>query len=317
MARLYLGVDGGQSGTTSLIASESGQVIGTGRAGPCNHTRAPDRRERFTKAITASVNQAAAMAGIDPRELQFEAVCLGLSGGTEDKEQFARELIRSRHYKFTHDAEIALSGATAGRPGVVVIAGTGSIAFGRNERSETARAGGWGYVFGDEGGAFDIAREALRAALRFEEGWGEPTRLRAALLEISGAPSADALVHSFYAGEFPREAMAKCAPAVDRAATEGDSIAQTILARAGAALAGYARAVYSRLFPGEPRGVMSYAGGVFRSAQVLRAFSSSIGESPGCDVVPPRFIPAAGALIEAFRIDGRDAELSGVPQTEK
>ena len=92
-----------------------------------------------------------------------------------DKEAFVKELIASDKYKLTHDAEIALIGATAGQPGIIVIAGTGSIAFGRNAQMQTARAGGWGYIFGDEGGGFDIAKNALRRALQFEEGWGPAT----------------------------------------------------------------------------------------------------------------------------------------------
>ena len=82
------------------------------------------------------------------------------------------ELLSAVHLSVSHDALIAYVGACGGEPGVVVIAGTGSIAFGRGSDGREARAGGWGYVFGDEGGAFDIVRQALRAALRFEEGWG-------------------------------------------------------------------------------------------------------------------------------------------------
>jgi len=108
----------------------------------------------------------------------------------------------------TSDAFIALSGATAGGPGLVAIAGTGSIAFGRNAAGRTARAGGWGYLFGDEGGAFSIVRQALRAALRHEEGWGAPTELRPALLEATGAASANDLLHRLYTAEFTRQRIA-------------------------------------------------------------------------------------------------------------
>jgi len=157
---LYLGIDGGQSGTTALIGDESGRVVGRGKAGPCNHARASEGRRKFLAALRDSIS--AAIQG-DP---EFAAACMGFSGGPDDKEALAREVVRAERYLITHDAHIALVGATGGAPGIIVIAGTGSIAFGRNAAGKSARAGGWGYVFGDEGGAFDLVRQALRAVLR-------------------------------------------------------------------------------------------------------------------------------------------------------
>lgn len=315
--RLYLGIDGGQSGTTALIANETGQVIGIGRSGPCNHTGAAERRAKFFRAISESLAEAAAGAGLDAAGIAFQAACLGFSGGAADKEEYSRELIRSAKYKITHDAEIALAGATGGKPGIIVIAGTGSIAFGRNESGATARAGGWGYVLGDEGGAFDLMRRALRAALQFEEHWGPPTALHATLLKATASASADTLMRRFYAGELPREKLASFAPLVDRAAEAGDAVAREIVNNAGAELAHYARGVYTQLFAEHDSPAVSYVGGVFRSARLLAAFSQCIRESLGCMVYPPQFIPAAGALLEAFRLDSIEPVLRGAPESGK
>ena len=104
----------------------------------------------------------------------------------------------------TNDAVIALAGATETGLGIIVIAGTGSIAFGRNHEGRTARAGGWGYVFGDEGGAFDMVRQALRAALRIDEGWGETTVLRGVMVDAIGAHDANDALHRLYTPEWPR-----------------------------------------------------------------------------------------------------------------
>jgi N-acetylglucosamine kinase-like BadF-type ATPase len=168
---LYLGIDAGQSSTTALIGDETGRVLGVGRAGPCNHAASSVGRRKFVAAMTDSLKQAADLAGVHGPAV-FQAACLGLSGGPEDKEVLAQETIRAERYLITHDAHIALAGATSGEPGIIVIAGTGSMVFGKNGAGVTARAGGWGYVFGDEGGAFDLVRQALRAVLRNEEGWG-------------------------------------------------------------------------------------------------------------------------------------------------
>src|SRR6185437_713958 len=131
------------------------------------------------------------------------------------------ELIDAEHTIVTHDAMIALAGAVAGGSGIVTIAGTGSIAFGKNARGETARAGGWGYVFGDEGGAFDIVRQALRAILREHEGWGPRTALMPALLEATHTPDANELLHRFYTPDWPRHRVAELAQVVDQIAGDG------------------------------------------------------------------------------------------------
>ena len=161
-----------------------------------------------------------------------------------------------------------------------MIAGTGSIAFGRNAAGLTARAGGWGYVFGDEGGGFDIVRQALRAALRLEEGWGRATSLRATLLGASGARDANDLLHRFYTPEFPRPRIAAMAKLVDQAAGEGDPAAREILMRSGQALAQLAAAVRPQLFqPAEPARI-SYLGGVFRSPVVRERFFELLAGRP-------------------------------------
>ena len=188
------------------------------------------------------------VGGLEASRLTFEAACLGLSGGPDDKEALAKETIRAERYLITHDAHIALAGATGGEPGIIVIAGTGSIVFGRNAAGVTARAGGWGYVFGDEGGAFDLVRQALRAVLRNEEGWGPPTALREALLEATGARDANQLLHLFYTDEYPRDRVAGWAKLVDQAARAGDAVAGDILGSAAQALATLTAAVRRQLF---------------------------------------------------------------------
>ncbi|MBZ5675914.1 MAG: ATPase [Acidobacteriia bacterium] len=303
--RIFLGIDGGQSSTTALIGDETGRVIGAGRAGPCNHAAASEGRRKFIAAITDSVRGAAASAGLS-EPLMFEAACLGLSGGPDDKEALAKETIRAERYLITHDAHIALAGATGGEPGIIVIAGTGSIAFGRNAAGVTARAGGWGYIFGDEGGAFDLVRQALRAILRNEEGWGPPTALREALLEAvfentAGASSANRLLHLFYTGEYPRDRVAGWAKLVDQAARAGDTVARDILGSAAQALATLTAAVRWQLFEPSKQVKVCYSGGVFGSEPLLERFRMLVELEEGNQVSAPKHNPAEGALLEAYR----------------
>ncbi len=302
--RLYLGIDGGQSSTTALIGDETGRVLGVGRAGPSNHAAASEGRRKFVAAITDSVNQAAASAGI-VQPAQFEAACLGLSGGPDDKETLARETIQAERYLITHDAHIALAGATSCEPGIIVIAGTGSMVFGRNAAGVTARAGGWGYIFGDEGGAFDLVRQALRAVLRNEEGWGPPTALREALLQATGARDGNHLLHLLYTDEFPRDRVAGWANLVDQAARAGDAVAGDILGSAAQSLATMTAAVRRQLFHGSGQVVnVCYSGGVFASVPLLERFRMLVELEEGSRVSAPRHSPAEGALLEAYRISG-------------
>jgi N-acetylglucosamine kinase-like BadF-type ATPase len=222
-------------------------------------------------------------------------------------------LIRSEHYKITHDAEIALTGATAGEPGIIMIAGTGSMAFGRNSRGEKARAGGWGYVFGDEGGAFDLTRRALRASLQYEEGWGEQTTLRRLLLEATGASTANELLHQFY-GRLDRSYVATLATLVTQAADADDNVAGAILHEAADKLAWYVTGVYKRLFASPETVPVAYVGGAFRSERFRNEFSRHVWTSIACKVIAPRFSPAAGALLEALRLDGNQSPLSGLAE---
>lgn len=314
--RLYLGIDGGQSSTTALIANETGRIIGRGRSGACNHVASAERRIKFLKVIGDCLDQACLEAGLDRSSTSFAAACFGFSGGAEDKEACSRELVRSAKYKFTHDAEIALLGATAGQPGIIVIAGTGSMAFGRNAAGVTARAGGWGYLFGDEGGAFDLTRRALRAALQFEEGWGRATALREMLLDATEATDANTLMHRFY-NQFSNSAIASLAPIATQAADQGDQVALEIIDRAAGKLAWFAEGVYRQLFCARESVPVAYTGGVFQSAQLRDAFARRVRDAIGCEAAPPQFGPAAGAILEALRLDGNASHLSAVPESEK
>jgi N-acetylglucosamine kinase-like BadF-type ATPase len=313
--KLFLGVDGGQSSTTALVGDETGRVLGMGRGGPCNHVGKAEGREKFLRAVGGCLRA----AGFENAE--FEAVCLGFSGGAADKNAYVRELIKARHYVVTHDAFIALAGATAGEPGVIAIAGTGSIAFGRNRQGKTARAGGWGYVFGDEGGGFDIVRQALRAALREEEGWGpgpkaqqsKTTLLREALVSSAGATSANDLLHRFYTDEYPRERVAAFARLVDRSARDGDAVAREILLAGAQQLATLATAVRAQIFDQKATCSISYIGGVFRSEMLLARYRMLMEIEEGNRVAEPIYGPAAGALIEAYRTAGLNVPLKDVP----
>jgi N-acetylglucosamine kinase len=308
MMKLFLGVDGGQSGTTAVIGDQTGRVLGTGEAGPCNHAGVAEGRARLERAVTGSLEAACAQAGLDAATVVFEAACFGMSGGPDDKQAILAGILRTPRLIVTDDAVIALAGATASGQGIVTIAGTGSIAFGRNAKGRTARAGGWGHIFGDEGGGFDIARQALRAVLRMEEGWGPATNLREMLLEATGSQTANEMLHSFYAEEWPRARVATLARLVDAAATAGDALAAGILDSAAQELAMLTGAVRGQLWKPGQAIEAAFIGGVFESRRLLERFRMLVELEEGTHCAPPRHGPADGALLEAYRGAGVSVE---------
>jgi N-acetylglucosamine kinase-like BadF-type ATPase len=171
----------------------------------------------------------------------------------------------------------------------------------------TARTGGWGYIFGDEGGGFDIARQALRAALRAEEGWGPPPRSCAALLDATGSADANGALHRFYTPDWPRSRVAALAPLVDEAAMAGDAVARDILHNAAQQLAVLTSAVRRQLWPpGEPARV-AWTGGVFRSRMLLDRYRCLVELEDGNRAGPPRVRPRGGRLDRSLSRGGSAA----------
>jgi glucosamine kinase len=315
MSDFFLGVDGGQSSTTAVIGDASGQVVGWAVSGPCNHVGASEGRAKFLRVMRECLSQAATRAGLDPERPSFVSACLGMSGGPDDKAGLMHELLEAKHLQVTHDGQIALAGATGGKPGIIVVAGTGSIAFGESKTGETARAGGWGYIFGDEGGGFDIARQALRAILREHEGWGPHTALTPALLEATGTQNANQMLHLLYTAEWPRSKVATLARVVNALAEQSDPVALDILRAEAQSLALLGAAVRRQLWSDDSREPVKLAwiGGVFQSTILLERFRQLAELDAVIQTGPPEHSPAVGALMLACRAAGVIASPGPVP----
>jgi N-acetylglucosamine kinase-like BadF-type ATPase len=191
------------------------------------------------------------------------------------------------------DAEVALWGALPAGEGVAVVAGTGSIALARDAvLGRQARAGGYGYLLGDDGSAFWLGREAVRAALAAAEGRGPPTRLTAVL-------------EGLVAARLNPQRLASLAPLVSRAAADGDPLACAILSQAGKALSQIALAAARSAWPHGPPEDLKVAtcGGVWQAGPpLLEPFQSAVTNGlPSAMVVRPVLPPVGGALLLACR----------------
>lgn len=313
----FLGIDGGQSHTTALVADVQGRLLGCGHAGASNHTRAPGGRERLTNAVNQAVGVALQQAGLlglgTVRTFPFTSAYLALTGAPEDKIAIVNELLSAEFLKVDHDAPGALAGAHAGQPGVIVLAGTGSVACGeafdtRGER-HYVRVGGRGYLFADEGSAFAIARQALSLALRRADRVADQVNgydeLQTALLEHFARPDLTSISEDVYAGILSRDQLASFAAVVAALAECGTPLAQQLMDQAAEDLAELAEAVTKRLQAAEPLDI-SYHGGVFKSPRLFAQFSAaSARRLPRARLVVPRFTAPIGALLLAYRQAGR------------
>jgi N-acetylglucosamine kinase-like BadF-type ATPase len=305
----FLGVDGGQSHTTALVADLSGRILGSGQAGPSNHTLAPGGKRRLELALQRSVGQALAEAGLAPagrpvRRFRFESAHLAMTGEPQDKVATVEATLTARRIEVGHDAPGALAGATAGKDGIIVLAGTGSVTYGRF-RGRTARVGGRGYIFADQGSAWAIARDAISQTQILEERGRSPRELHAALLRFFKRTSVEEIIEDFYRHRILRDRVAAFAEEVERLAGEGDRVSGELLRSAARDLAEMAEAVATRLGALGADIRVTFGGGVFRGARVRGTFEAQVGKRlPQARVVTPLFGPDVGALLLAYRQDG-------------
>lgn len=298
-----VGVDGGGTKTVAVVTDTWLESIGIGISGPSNyHIVGLDFAKKQIKEAIAS-----AIRSISAEVKEFVVACLGLSGvgRQSDRELIlpvVSEIFNCRNIILKHDAEIALLGATGCQPGVVVIAGTGSIAFGMNYHGDTARSGGWGWLLGDEGGAYYIGHKALISACRSYDGRGEYTQLLPALLTHFRIKDLSELVRIIYSAN-EVQAISELAPLVVSLARQGDHIAIQILREAGEELAICASAVIRKLNMMDDEFTLAISGSVFNAGElILLPFKRMIHEvANGAKISVPLFPPVIGALLIALK----------------
>jgi N-acetylglucosamine kinase-like BadF-type ATPase len=237
--KIFLGIDGGQTTTKSILADETGRFLGTGAGGPAIHLKDEETREHARRALYESIHAALREAGL-PDLTEIESAFLGFTGvsGSETPPartycELTQEQFRIKSVAIDHDARSALAGAIPSMIGVIVIAGTGSIAFGMNASGESARAGGWGYLLGDQGSAYEIGRQALIAVGEAADGIGPKTVLTSLILEALKIPDTAAITQAIYRDRVPKLRMAAMSAVVTQAAEAGDEVARKIFLEGG------------------------------------------------------------------------------------
>ena len=274
------------------------RVIGEGRSGPSNPLRVG--LTSAAAAIKEAIDEACASAKI--RRSDLDAAEVGLAGA---RRQELRERMREvllplgiRDVEVVTDADIALYGATAGAPGLVVIAGTGSICCGINSRGKRVCAGGWGPIAGDEGAGAWLARQALRAVASASDGRGPETLLTEFACNYFHVSTADDLTTAIYAPTITNERIAGFGKDVVEAAKRKDRIAEQIILQGGKELGRAAVAVIKTLQMEREKFQIAYVGGVFRAAgeMILKPLRLEVEKvAPRAYFQPPHFSPAVAA----------------------
>ncbi|MFN2453117.1 MAG: N-acetylglucosamine kinase [Pyrinomonadaceae bacterium] len=304
---LVLGLDGGGTSTVCLLADTQGRVLARVEAPASNHRKAGLSEARAS--LLSGVKAIARAAGIvDCSSLKLAAVCAGLAGVDTPDDALTmsgilREIISTDHLQVVNDGEIALVGALEDEPGVLVISGTGSIAWAASVNQQKFRVGGWDYILADEGSGYNIGSRVLRAVAAAHDKRIIPTCLTGGVFEAFKVPDFNKLLGVIYHEEMTPQRIASLAPLADEAAAGGDQAAINILHEASVELAALVisaarlAGLEQQAFPIVAMGGVLLAGGFFADSfrEVMAA------AAPAARFLAPRHTSAEGAVLLALR----------------
>lgn len=304
---VILAIDGGGSRTRCQVIDRSGRRLCSAESGASNHLLVA--MEVVRHSLSEAIRKTLTQAPLD----RSEVVCVsaGLAGvdydgsGVSDIEPVLREIGFSR-LAIYGDMMIAHSGALAGRPGILALAGTGSSILGIGTEGERVKIGGWGPVYGDEGSAYWIAQQSLVMAARAYDGRGLKTALVGAILEALGLKDFKETVSRIYVAGMETREIAALSRVAHEVAMAGDTVARNIFVHAGKDIAEGVAAAIRRLGIENHAPLVSYQGSVLESCALVRdAFITSLQQRiPQASVFPPRFEPVIGAFLLGCKVLG-------------
>ena len=299
--KYVIGIDGGGSGSTLRIFSENGVEVGAAVGGPTNISAQP--MDEVKSILERLINEGLANAKANINDVA--AICIGAAGaGRERQADILKDIIADIGIEgkivVKDDTHIALVAGAGKEEGIIVIAGTGSIAYGRTVEGRSFRSGGWGHIIGDEGSAYYIGVRAINEALKSYDGRSGPTMLLPMILEAIGANAVDKLVEYVYRGEFSKSKIAILAKVVDEAFKKGDKAAKSILEQSAYELFLLADAVIKALDAADS--VLVTSGSVLlKNKFIFDNFYSLVkGSYPDLRILKLNKDPAYGAVYIAL-----------------
>ena len=293
----YLGIDGGGTKTTCLVCDEDfNEIYRTVGSSVNFYSEGLQKARENMKDMLDTIEREAGIS-------YFDSVCVGSSAlfGRADektKADFCDGVFNAGNIIMDSDLFIGLK-ASQKKNVMVVIAGTGSMVAGFNEKGEIITKGGYGYILGDEGSGYRIALDGIREAVRSLDGTGDNTILGEYLLEFAGVLSKEELVDAFYSPEKDRKSIAAFAPFVSRAVRNGDRVAEKILFTQCELLAASVNALLSEM-PEKPH--IALYGGIFQHDEIYKEHFIKIvsDKCSACELLTKE--PAFGAVVAAKEI---------------
>ena len=295
---VIMGVDGGGTGVRVVLANAELVVLGQGEAGGVNpNVVTPDGAEAN---LRLAIHQAITTARLDPAKITN--VCVGIAGTSSSDSsgdwlrRTLNDLVPQARVIISADAEIALVGAHGAACGVIVMAGTGSVAYGINRQRQHARAGGYGYVLGDEGSGYWLGKEALAALAQCFYEQGAPTSMAERIVAQLGLNGVGQVIEWVYTSPTNRnKTIASLAPLVLQCAVEGDATASDIVERGALALSLMVKSILRQL--DDPTLPIAFGGSVLTQSPVM---SEQLCAYLNLTSIPtPRYTPAVGAVLLA------------------
>jgi N-acetylglucosamine kinase-like BadF-type ATPase len=311
-----LGIDGGGTKTKGVMADQTGRVIAQHTVGASNpNSMDPSVVENELRELFSTLKKQASSQDASAFE-KLSAVFAGMSGVDRGEDQalmwnmLKKLLPHDTTIIVDNDGVNALNSGTLGEPGVVNIAGTGSITFGINADKQRSRVGGWGYLIGDPGSGYTIGKDALEAVFQAYDRCGEETSLTRLILEWMGADSPPDLIKKIYEPSMARKVIAPLSQLVVKASDEGDKVAQHILLKAGEDMGKAINCLLMKLFSkavaqdtDEKSVLVVLTGGVYhRSDWFVPTIQKMLLQSGfKTEIIVPEVQPVAGALVAAWK----------------
>lgn len=303
MMEYVIGVDGGGTKTVAVIADNDGNIKASVETGPTNPNIVNGRelKSTFQRMFQKLKDQA-------PKEFHHVTnVFAGMSGvGTKQKQADIYMMITdllppSTCVHVEPDTMNALYSGTYGKPGIVQIAGTGSITHGINKYGEHFRIGGWGYLFGDEGSGYDLGRRAIIAVLQSEDGLGAKTLLTELLFKHFNVTSGRELLEKIYTRKRPKDGISALTKIIFHAYNQQDSVTSNFIHNIAKQLSFHITTVYNQLFEDHEQIQVVLVGGVFSVKEILPSLvKKELKSTPSISVCIPNLSPVGGSVVGAF-----------------
>ena len=303
----FLGIDGGQTTSRAALVSADGQLVRVVEAGGLVHILSPGGRAQVSETL-AHLRDRATTGGerVDAAFLALTGVDAGAPSQTAARE-IATRLWPDAHVAADNDGLAAWAGGTGARPGAAAMAGTGSVVVAVNESGEVIRTGGWGYLFGDAGGGWQIGTLAIRAMLRRADRGEDPSPLDRLLLHGLGAATPSAVPRDVYAGAIRHVQVARLAEPIARAAAGGDPNAHAVLAVAAADFADDVAAALQRVAWATTPVRVAMVGRIFQAgAAYQQPFRQALARRArvAVELTAPVLSNLGGAVLLAMRLAG-------------